>query len=65
MPKKYFNHSYLVDYHGFVPIKESEPYKKMIYNSNKNNSSNPIMNKILKYLFCIVSSVCCYYAFFF
>ena len=49
---------YLVNNCGFTPIEKSKPYKELNKNSNKNNSSNPIM----KYLFCVLLAVYCYYA---
>ena len=54
--------NYLIKNFGFAPIEKSKPYKELNKESNKNNSRNPIMNKIIKYSFCVILSVCCNYA---
>ena len=51
--------NYLIKNYEFAPIEKSKPYKELNKNSNKNNSRNPIM----KYSFCVILALYCYYAF--
>ena len=64
MPNKYFNHQYLIDNDGFIPIKESAPYKEMLKKSkNHNIDKNSFKNSLVKYLFLSLLCIYSYFAF--
>ena len=64
MPSQYFNHQYLIDNAGFIPIKKSTPYTEMLKKSkNYNNNKNSFKNTLVKYSFLSLLCIYFYYTF--